>query len=870
MPRKNLLSLFGEFSRFGGDVAVAQRRGYRREKLTYTELYASALFWNNALAGRGVAPGDRVLLWGSNSAEWVACFWGILLRGAVVVPMDTAATSDFVQRAIKDASVKLILRDRQQTEPPGAPPSIIINDFKDVVASTPSAADSNPGDASTRSTIAEILYTSGTTAEPRGVVLTHGNFLANLEPLEHGIEEYRKYERWFHPLRFVTLVPLSHVFGQFMALFVPPLLGVAVVFEPSSNPGEIMRTIKQERATALIAVPRMLDLLHAGIERELEGQGKSRWLKRTLENAKGRRFLKRAWMYRRIHRRFGWKFWAFISGGAALSSETENFLKRMGYAVVQGYGMTETASLISLNHPFRATEGSVGKILPGREFKLAEDGEILVRGENVSSGYWEHGAVRSAEQEGWLRTGDLGELDAQGDLRFRGRKKNVIVTPAGLNVFPEDLETTLRAQSDVRDCAVIPLESGGNSEPCAILLLNNADRSAARAAIDGANAALAEYQRIRTWLVWPEFDFPRTPTGKPRLSVIAAWAAQVLDGRQTGAPESVGADFSPSSSPGGALDLLLKNFGDSQGGDGRAGSHLEEELNLSSLDRVELLSALEEKFHVELNETAFANAKTVADVASVLQQPAARRTEYIYPRWTQREPIRWLRLTVYYALVWPATQILGHPRIVGRENLCGLSGPALLVSNHITRRADIGLILAALPARYRHRLAAAMGGESLQNMRRPPREWFFAKRWAYQLGYWLATLVFNIFPLPQFSGFRESFRFAGESVDRGYSVLVFPEGEVNNSEDGRMAPFQSGIGLLAENLCIPIIPMRLDGVWQMKREHRRLAHLGEITVHIGAPVTFPSGTTPEEIARRLESLVHSLSACPPPRAAPYC
>jgi long-chain acyl-CoA synthetase len=276
------------------------------------------------------------------------------------------------------------------------------------------------------------------------------------------------------------------------------------------------------------------------------------------------------------------------------------------------------------------------------------------------------------------------------------------------------------------------------------------------------------------------------------------------------------------------------------------------------LDRVELLSALEERFHVELNETAFANAKTVADVERVLQQPSARRTEYIYPRWTQREPIRWLRLAVYYALVWPATQILGHPRIVGRENLRGLRGPVLIVSNHITRRADIGLILAALPPQYRHRLATAMGGETLQNMRRPPRDWFFARRWAYQLGYWLATLLFNVFPLPQFSGFRESFRFAGESVDRGYSVLVFPEGEVNNSEDGRMAPFQSGIGLLAENLRIPIVPMRLHGVWRMKREHRRLAHIGEITVRIGAPVTFPPGTAPEEIARQLESLVRSL------------
>jgi long-chain acyl-CoA synthetase len=860
MPRKNLLSLFAEFARFGGDVAVVQRRGYRREKLTYAELYARVLFWSYALARGGIFPGDRVLLWGPNSAEWVAAYWGILLRGAVVVPMDAAATPDFVQRAIKDAGVRLILRDRQLLELPGAPPSMIINELKDAVASPQSAPDTGvaPGDESARSTIAEILYTSGTTAEPRGVVLTHGNFLANLEPLEHGIEEYRKYERWLHPLCFVTLVPLSHVFGQFMALFVPPLLGAAVVFEPSSNPAEIIRTIKQERATALIAVPRMLDLLQAGIERELEGRGKSQWLNCTLENAKGREFLNRAWMFRRIHRKFGWKFWAFICGGAALSTETEDFLKRMGYAVVQGYGMTETASLISLNHPFRATQGSVGKILPGREFQLAADGEILVRGENVSSGYWEQGAVRPAEEEGWLRTGDLGELDAEGNLRFRGRKKNVIVTPAGLNVYPEDLEAALRKQSGVRDCAVIPFERGGNAEPCAVLLVNDSERAAAGAAIEKANASLAEYQRIRTWLVWPDLDFPRTPTGKPRLSVIAARAAEILDGRQTGDLERVGADFSRPSSSRSALDQLLESFGSSRGEDSPDANHLEQELNLSSLDRVELLSALEEKFHVELNETTFANAKTVADLERALQEPAARRSEYIYPRWTQREPARWLRLAVYYAVAWPATQILGHPRIIGRENLRGLRGPALIVSNHITRRADIGLILAALPARYRHRLATAMAGETLQNMRRPPRDWFFARRWAYQLGYWLATLLFNVFPLPRLSGFRASFRFAGESVDCGYSVLVFPEGEVNNSEDGRMAPFQSGIGLLAENLGLPIIPMRLDGVWQMKREGRRLAHIGEIIVHIGAPLTFPPGTSPDEIARRLESLVRSL------------
>ena len=847
MPRRNLLTLFDDFARFAGDVAVVQTRGYRSEKLTYADLSANAMFWSHALAARGIGPGDRALLWGPNSAEWVVCFWGLLLRGAVVVPIDSAASPDFVQRAIKDAGVKLILRDRQLTAPPGSPPSLVINDLKDVSAmpepKTSTAVD--PGEASSRDTIAEILYTSGTTAEPRGVVLTHGNFLANLEPLERGIEEYRKYERWLHPLRFATLVPLSHVFGQFMALFVPPLLGATIVFEPSTNPKEIIRNVKRECATALIAVPRMLDLLKAGLEREQEACRKSQWLRRTLERANGRKFLRRAWMFRGIHRGFGWKFWAFISGGAALSNDTENFFKRMGYAVVQGYGMTETASLISLNHPFRATEGSLGKVLPDREFKLAEDGEILVRGENVTAGYWKSGALQPSSKEGWLHTGDLGELDAEGNLRFRGRKKNVIVTPAGLNIYPEDLEAAVRKQHGVRDCVIIPCERAGNAEPCAVLLMQDSNQSAARAAIDGANTSLAEYQRIQQWFLWPELDFPRTSTGKPRLPAIAARAAEIFGARHAAtAPRANLSTFGE----------VLAKFTHS----GPASNHLENDLSLSSLDRVELMSALEETFHVELNETAFAEAKTAADVERLLQQPSARRAEYVYPRWAQREPVRWFRLAVYYALVWPATQILAHPKIVGRENLRDLRGPVLVVSNHITRRADIGLILAALPLRFRHCLAAAMGGESLQRMLRPPRDWFFAKRCAYQLGYWLVTALFNVFPLPQFSGFRESFRFAGESVDRGYSLLIFPEGEVNDSEDGRTATFQSGIGLLAENLRIPIVPMRLDGVWQMKREHRRLAHLGEITVRIGAPVTFAPGTPPEELARQLESLVQSL------------
>jgi long-chain acyl-CoA synthetase len=870
MPRSNLISLFVEFERYATDLAVVQRRGYRRECWTYGQLAGAAWAFARVLGERQVRTGDRVILWAPNSAEWMAAFWGCLLRGAVAVPLDDGATAEFAERVARETDAKLVVAAHEKPGL-GAISTWNLEGLADT-AKYPLEPRSriDPETLSdepiTRSHIAQILFTSGTTAEPRGVVLTHGNFLANLEPLERGIDPYRKYEKWFHPLRFVTLVPLSHVFGQFMALFVPPLLGATIVVEPSANPAEIMRTLKRERATALIAVPRMLDGLRAAILREVEARGQREWFDHALAWAEGRKFLRRAWRFRGLHRKFGWTFWAFISGGAALSSETEEFFRRAGYAVVQGYGMTETASLISLNHPFRAAQGTIGKVLPGREFRLAEDGEILVRGENVTGGYWQAGGLRASDRSAWLPTGDLGELDAQGHLRFRGRKKNVIVTPAGRNVYPEDLEGALRKQAGVRDCVVFPMDRGGNAEPCAVLLMSagggEAVSVAAGLAIEGANRSLAEYQRVHSWVVWPEADFPRTPTGKPRLAIITAGARAILTDRRGATGEGAGSLAAGSPRQGGSRDLedLLRKFAAPGHSPGQTESseEFENELNLSSLDRVELMSALEQRYQVELNETAFAEARTVGDVERLLREPSVHRAEYVYPRWALRVPLRWFRLVVYYALVWPATQILGHPRIVGRENLRGLRGPVLVVSNHITRRADMGLILAALPRRFRHRLATAMGGETLRQMRRPAGEWLFARRWAYQLGYWLVTALFNVFPLPQRSGFRESFRYAGECVDCGYSILVFPEGEVNDSETGAMAKFQSGIGLLTENLNVPVVPMRLDGVWKMKRERRRLAHLGEITVHIAAPVTFPPGTSADEMARLLEARVRSL------------
>jgi long-chain acyl-CoA synthetase len=892
MARANLTTLFTDFACFAKDVAVVQRRGYRRESWTYAQLMDSAVSCAVLLRERGVQTGDRAILWGPNSFEWMAAFWGCLLRGAVAVPLDDGATIEFASRVARETNARLVFASRGKPEIRSDSGEIatialddVVQELNDPPRGTKSARHAETraensdytrlaDEAMTRNHIAEILFTSGTTAEPRGVVLTHGNFLANLEPLERGIDPYRKYEKWMHPLRFVSLVPLSHVFGQVMALFVPSLLGATTVFEPSTNPSEIIRTIKRERATALIAVPRMLDGLHAGIERDFEATGQKTWLTREFDAVQGQKFLRRAWRFRRIHRRFGWKFWAFISGGAAMTPETEEFFRRIGYAVVQGYGMTETASLISLNHPFRAAHGSIGKVLPGREFRLADDGEILVRGENVSAGYWQGGGLQASGGAAWLPTGDVGELDAEGNLKFRGRKKNVIVTPAGLNVYPGDLEQALRLQADVKDCVVVAIERGGNAEPCAVLLMQHGGNSAetnsgaatsggdemAARAIEQANASLAEYQRMRSWIVWPDADFPRTPTGKPRLGAITAAAMQMLGGDGGGTANALQISVARSgANRSGDLGSLLQKFSTASGSTQSVSTQqLESQLNLSSLDRVELMSAIEERYQVELNETQFAQAKTVADIEKLLQTPSARRTDFAYPLWTLSAPMRWIRLAVYYALVWPATQFFGHPRIVGRQHLGEMRGPILVVSNHITRRDDSGLIMFALPTRYRHMLATAVGGETLQTMRHPPREWFFGKRWAYQIGYWLMTALFTTFPLPQNSGFRESFRFAGAAIDRGYSVLVFPEGHGNDTETGEMDKFQSGVGLLAENLNVPIVPMRIDGVWKMRREGRRIARRGEIVIRIGSSVKFAPGTPPEEIAGRLREIIAAL------------
>jgi long-chain acyl-CoA synthetase len=837
---QSLIDLFLKYAANGNEVAMRFRRGYRMETWSYVRIAQGANRLARELEFRGIGKGDTVLLWGENSPEWIIAFFGCLLCGAVIVPVDHGSTLELVSRIAREVHAKLIFRDGTLRDPDLPMGVVILESVSELTA----ARDSSPYPAPllSRDDTLEIIFTSGTTSEPRGVVISHGNVLANIEPIEREIQKYLRYERVFHPLRFLNLLPLSHVFGQMLGVFIPPLLAGTVVLIDSLKPSEMIDVIRRERASVVVAVPRFIETLQREIERRVERDGQTLKFNENFARAENEHFLRRWWRFRRVHSLLGWKFWAFISGGAALPEQVEAFWGRLGYAAIQGYGMTETTSLISLNHPFHPAKGSIGKIFPGMEVRVDEQGEILVRGENVAKAYrHEDRAQPVAESDGWFRTGDLAETDKQGRLYFKGRRKNVIVTPAGMNVYPEDLEKAVRREQGVRDCVVIGLERDGNAEPCAVLLMDGAD-SNPESAVQNVNRSLAEYQQIRHWVVWPDPDFPRTPTLKPLLPRIR----EVVNARVGAASSTEGES---------AVASLITKITGRPVKSGSRNFSLEADLKMTSLDRVELMSALEDRYQTDFNEVRFSELESIAQLERLLTETRAPSVQHVYPSWPQNRLITAVRLAVYYLLAWPSTYILAAPRVRGRENLRGLRGPVLVISNHVTY-LDIAWILPALPARFRNRLATAMGGERLARMRRPPTEMNLFGRLLERFDYFLALSLFNVFPLPQQSGFLKSFSFAGDLADRDWNILIFPEGQT--TVDGRIVAFRSGIGLLAKQLNIPVVPLRIAGLYDLKQHNRMLAPPGHVQVTIGQPVRFSPDADPNEITRELQRRVAEL------------
>jgi long-chain acyl-CoA synthetase len=559
-------------------------------------------------------------------------------------------------------------------------------------------------------------------------------------------------------------------------------------------------------------------------------------------------------------------------------------------------------------------EGTIGKTLAGREVKLGPDGEVLVRGAAISGATWSGGKLRRRKGE-WLATGDVAEKEPSGELRFLGRKSEVIVTAAGVNIHPEDLEAAIEEQPGVAACAVVAMETPEGPEPCAVLACRGAGDQAV-IAIEGANARLAEFQRVRRWVLWPEPDLPRTSTGKVRRKAVAEWLKRVQSAATmagTGAASPHG-EAAFGASEDWLLALIAQISGEPHPGVGDE-LHLTEDLHLDSLGRVQLAAAIEDRIgiisedgmldHVETlgelrrlvagedespavsiptlsrerrkdgtrtpsDEVAGGTAANRQDsaIGIAVEEEAAPRPQpevavplpgkYIYPLWPWLKLFQWMRSAFIEAVMRPLVWLLAAPRVVAPSAIKA-DAPMLIIANHVTA-FDGPLVQYALPGALRRRMAMVMSGEMLEDYRhfRNPESLNPSGRFFLPgpLFYYFLTALFNVFPLPRRRDFQPSFAHAGRAMDRGFNVLVFPEG--TRSAQGKLAPFRPGIGLLAKQCGAMVLPVALRGLGELKAGDQRWFRSGSIEVRVGQPLRLAPGESEASITARLHAEVERL------------
>jgi long-chain acyl-CoA synthetase len=840
MPRETLVDLFRDLDSHRGDFLVYDD-GYRIRRHTYRQVTRAARVFAARLAAAQIRAGDKVVFWGENRPEWIVAYWGCIISGVVVVPIDYRASPEFLRKVADIVEARAIVIGDDVSPIEGA------WKFADIDWTADAAM---PQVAVDRDHIAQIVFTSGATAEPKGVVIRHRNILANVVPVEREVLKYKKYARPFLPLRFLNLLPLSHMFGQSMATNIPPMVDGTVVFMRSFNPHDIVRLVKSWRISVIVCVPKILDVLKEHALR-IDPSAPEPPAERLSIPA-------RWWRYRRVHRMFGLKFWAFVVGAAPLPPPLEEFWKRLGFVVIQGYGLTETAPIVTLNHPFKTTSGSVGTPIAGVEIRIAEDGEILVRGENVTSGYYtkhseggdgsaatsegSEGSVgRVVDADGWLHTGDIGERDAEGRVFIRGRKKEMIVTPEGLNVFPDDVERVLNAIEGVRESAVVGRVVDGQERVHAVLALEENRR--AEDVIAAANPRLQDHQRIRSFSRWTGGELPRTEgTRKLKRQAIRDW---VSSGAR---PPSAALD---SEDP---VAALVARFA---GGRDVTATTALEDLGLSSLERVELMVALEDRLQTRVDESRFAAARTLSDVKALLAETPAHAevAEPVdFPSWNRHPLVGLVRRLSLATWILPLARAFAWISVEGREHLRGIDGPVVFAANHQSH-FDVPVILAALPGHIRKTVAPAMSKEFFRAHFFPegqPWRTVFSKR----LNYYLAAFFFNAFPLPQReAGARQTLRYIGEVTGDGFSILIFPEGV--RSQTGEMTTFLGGIGMIGSRLDLPVVPVRIEGVHQILHVKDRMARPGRVRVAFGPPMRL-KGDDYAALAREVEDAVRRL------------
>jgi long-chain acyl-CoA synthetase len=804
---KNLYTLFlDRVERHAGRLAIEFRPRYRTARWTYSRLGAQTGGLAQALAARDIGPGDRVLLYAVNSPHWAAAYFAILARGAIVVALNPQSAPEQLDRICASAEPRLLLRSARRPWPATPLASLEIEGVPEAHGGKAACA---PGEATEPGSLAEIVYTSGTTGEPKGVMLTHANLIANLEAVAEAV-----------PIsasdHVISLLPLFHMYGQMTSLFCPLWHGSAVTYLPSPSSRVIRETLAHTPATHLVAIPEILKKVMDRLEQQMP---RIPTLVRHLLRAQ-------------IRVRVSGTLHTIVSGGASLDPEVERKWWALGLELLQGYGLTETSPIISSNTRNAHRTGSVGRALRGVELRLSPDGEIWVQGPNVTPGYFHDPArTREAFEDGWFRTGDAGRLDAEGFLYVFGRKKYMILGGSGENIYPEDLEAELNKVPGVRDSAVVGLDEGEHTIVHAVLLGDDCDGDAV---IAEANRHLAPHQQILRWSRWHQADFPRSATRKVRKEDVIHWLRSCQDSQ----PKVRG-----------TVTQLTRLIAEVTKHDPQLihdGTRIVAELGLDSLSRIELVSRIEEALQVSIEEHRITAETTVADLETHLREtqgPAPRPTRY--PRWSLSACAAALRPRAQRLLFFSWLRRLGELRVRGLERLADLQGPMIFMANHRSF-LDAPWILRALPAPLGQRLGIAAAPDVLY-----AKFWWFAP---------LADLAFNSYPFPTESeeNIKPGLEYTGRLLDDGWNVLVFPEGQLNRGTETLQA-LKGGAGVLAVEMQVPVVPVAILGTEKIMPPDTALPHgRGRIDVRFGAPIRVTAERSYAAATRAIEDAIRFL------------
>ena len=830
-------------AKFGTKDALIIKPGFRTRAWTYRDLAEVVPRVARVLAEAGIRKGDRVLLFGVNRPEYGIAILAALRAGAILVPLDVNSTAEFVAKIAERtrASAALVTAqtlDRARTLGLPVHEMELLPDLargKEPLPKPDVAADD----------LAEVMFTSGTTGEPKGTMLTHRNLLSNAiaatEIFPIGPKQ-----------RLLSFIPLSHIFEQGPGFFCVLIAGASVVYPTSRQPAVIQRTFKERRVSMILITPAAVRSLLIAIERRAQQEGKAALFAKLRRVARRLPMPLRRVLFISVHKKFGGRFRYIVSGGAALDPALGESWRELGVEVLQGYGLSETSPALTFNRLDRNRFGSVGVAVPGVEVKLAEDGEVLAKGPNVFKGYWENEeATRAALDGEWFHTGDLGRFDDDGFLWLHGRKKDMIALPDGLKVYPEDVENIIAADPRIQELAtplrptlaiVVGLERAGEGLHVHAVFVEPKDPAIVAQIVRDANGRLSGSQQIRGWTIWRDDQFPTTPTQKVKKREVVERLLTMERG--DAAPRPAMATQRELTE----VERLVAQTANVPPDRVWPEAQLSADIGLDSLGRVDLLGVIEEETGVYIDDAALAPSATVAELERMVSAARNARPDTGIFGWPLSPFVRSVGLILQQFLLWPLVHFFYSVTITGREKLEGLRGPVMFAPNHCLHW-DNGIILTSIPVSWRWRLAVAAAADDV-----------FGNR----LNGLFSAILANAFPLAREGAIRRSLELLGARLDRKFSVLIYPEGKLTIG--GPTQPFKTGTGLIAVEGGTPVVPMKLkignvsildhwDRTWEPFRSN---GWRGRVEVVFGDALYFPAGTSPADATAKLQAAVAAL------------